>query len=58
MALLDAAFLADLPTAPRNLKMAFPRDPAWRARHTPEIGPRFQRSVKRPVMAPKKWTAR
>ena len=58
MALLDAAFLADLPTASRNPKMAFPRDPAWWARHMPEIGPRVQHWVERPVMLRKNWPAR
>ncbi|MEJ2383662.1 MAG: ABC transporter substrate-binding protein [Xanthomonadales bacterium] len=58
MALLDAETVADLPTAPENLALSFRRDPAWWARHMPEIAHRFERWVERPVMVPKDWPAR
>lgn len=58
MALLDSKTAADLPTAPQNLAVSFRRDPAWWARHMPEIAPRFERWAERPVMVPKNWPAR
>lgn len=58
MNLLDTETRKNLPTAPDNLAVSFRRDPAWWARHMPELGPRFERWADRPVMVPKDWPAR
>lgn len=55
---LDADTRANLPTAPANVDRMFRIDPEWWAEHLPQIGPRFERWLERPVMVPKEWPAR